>query len=81
MREYESTGHMSVVPASMDEVGMPVNYLPHHAVLKPSSTTTKLRTVFDASSKTSSGLALNDIMMTGPNIQADQFLLLLGFRC
>lgn len=83
MREYESTGHMSLVADDVNTL-VPeesVNYLPHHAVLKPTSTTTRLRTVFDASSKTSSGLSLNDIMMTGPNIQADQFSLLLGFRC
>ncbi|KAK2577645.1 hypothetical protein KPH14_012903, partial [Odynerus spinipes] len=41
-------------------------YLPHHGVLKPSSTTTKLRVVFNGSSPTSSGRSINDLMHTGP---------------
>ncbi|XP_060662116.1 uncharacterized protein LOC132795433 [Drosophila nasuta] len=46
-------------------------YLPHHAVLKPDSTTTKLRVVFNASSPTSNGKSLNDILHTGPILQSD----------
>ena len=30
----------------------PTYYLPHHAVMKPVSTTTKIRVIFDGSSKT-----------------------------
>lgn len=55
-------------------------YLPHHAVIKTSSTTTKLRVVFDASMKTSSGRSLNDILMVGPTIQKDLGQLLLQWR-
>ncbi|XP_017884602.1 uncharacterized protein LOC108627719 [Ceratina calcarata] len=55
-------------------------YLPHHAVEKPSSTTTKVRVVFDGSAKTSSNLSLNDVLMRGPTIQDDLFSLLLRFR-
>lgn len=46
-------------------------YLPHHAVLKPDSTTTKLRVVFNASSPTSNGTSLNDVLYPGPVLQAD----------
>ncbi|XP_018395641.1 PREDICTED: uncharacterized protein LOC108774118 [Cyphomyrmex costatus] len=42
--------------------------------------TTKLRVVFDASSKTANGLALNDKLMAGPNLQADLLKVLIRFR-
>lgn len=54
-------------------------YLPHHAVLKE-STTTKVRPVYNASQKSSNGIALNDILMTGPRLQQDIFDIWLRFR-
>ncbi|XP_033229514.1 uncharacterized protein LOC117181055 [Belonocnema kinseyi] len=56
-------------------------YLPHHAVVKTSSLTTKVRVVFDGSAKTSSGIALNDSLMVGPTIQEDLFSIITRFRC
>lgn len=58
----------------------PSCYLPHHGVLKPESTTTKLRTVFNASAKTSSGHSLNELMECGPNIQQDLQAIILRWR-
>ncbi|GFU56343.1 integrase catalytic domain-containing protein [Trichonephila clavipes] len=55
MNEYESLGHMSLVN-SRSHTSKDQNFLPHHAVIKPSSPTTKLRVVFDASCKTTNGL-------------------------
>lgn len=55
-------------------------YLPHHAVIKNTSTTTKLRVVFDASARSSSGISLNDKMLTGPTIQQDLWTILLRWR-
>ena len=46
-------------------------YLPHYGVLKPRSKTTKLRVVFNGSSKTQSGKSLNDILHTGAKLQRD----------
>ena len=43
-----------------------VYYLPMHSVCKASSTTTKLRVVFDASAPSASGVSLNDTLAVGP---------------
>ena len=45
-----------------------VYYLPMHGLVKDSSTTTKLRVVFDASAKTNIGFALNDLLIPGPSL-------------
>ncbi|GFT44387.1 integrase catalytic domain-containing protein [Trichonephila clavipes] len=55
-------------------------YLPHHGVVRDTSCTTKLRVVFDAFSKTSSGLSLNDLLMVGPRVQPELFPILIQFR-
>ncbi|XP_062703581.1 uncharacterized protein LOC134286035 [Aedes albopictus] len=67
MCEYLDMGHMKEL--SDDDASALSYYLPHHAILKPDSTTTKLRVVFDASCKTSSGISLNDALMVGPVVQ------------
>ncbi|XP_069968952.1 uncharacterized protein [Bactrocera oleae] len=67
MSDYESLGHMSVV--KNPTLSKPHYYIPHHCVLKPTSTTTKLRVVFDASCQTTSQKSLNDIQMVGPLIR------------
>ncbi|XP_063836816.1 uncharacterized protein LOC135085961 [Ostrinia nubilalis] len=77
LREYEQQGHMSLVTKHNEK---PSCYLPHHGVLKIESTTTKLRTVFNASSKTSTGRSLNDLMERGPNLQKDLQHLILVWR-
>ncbi|XP_077264832.1 uncharacterized protein LOC143898910 [Temnothorax americanus] len=54
-------------------------YLSHHPVLKDSSTT-QLRVVFNASSKTSNGTTLNDHLMVGPKLQSDLPSIILRWR-
>ena len=54
--------------------------MPHHAICKPSSTTTKLRVVFDASAKSDTGRSLNQTLHTGPTLQPKLFDHLLRFR-
>lgn len=78
MEEYLALGHMSEVSADNDTSSF--NYLPHHCVVKDSSTTTRVRVVFDASAKTDSGISLNDLLMTGPTIQSELFAIMLKFR-
>lgn len=77
IHEYIQLGHMSLVSQPNFK---PLYYLPHHCVIKEDSTTTKLRVVFDGSSKTSTGYSLNNIMTSGPTIQNDLFSILLRFR-
>ncbi|XP_041975756.1 uncharacterized protein LOC121730680 [Aricia agestis] len=69
MRQYESLGHMEVVPET--EKQNRAYYLPHHAVLRESSLTTKLRVVFDGSAKPVNGNSLNDELLIGPPLQQD----------
>ncbi|XP_054276573.1 uncharacterized protein LOC128995581 [Macrosteles quadrilineatus] len=78
MHEYEELGHMEKVTAN--ETDKPVYYLSHHPVIKEASSTTKLRVVFDASAKTTTGISLNDSLMVGPTLQDDLFSILLRFR-
>ena len=61
IQEYFDLGHAEMVPAGdLTKPPSEVFYLPMHAVHKESSTTTKVRAVFDASAKTTSGVSLND---------------------
>lgn len=79
MREYLLLGHMTEIP--LDQITQsPHYYLPHHCVEKQSSSTTRVRVVFDASSKTTTGLSLNDVLKTGPVVQNDLFSILARFR-
>ncbi|XP_017762447.1 PREDICTED: uncharacterized protein LOC108552425 [Eufriesea mexicana] len=75
MEDYVRLGHMTLSHDTQPGV-----YLPHHAVIKASSQATKIRVVFDASARSSSGTSLNDTLMTGSTIQDDMQTLLLRFR-
>ncbi|XP_011858763.1 PREDICTED: uncharacterized protein LOC105556267, partial [Vollenhovia emeryi] len=80
MEEYERQGHMEPVDGdTLSENGLTC-FLPHHSVLRPDHLTTKVRVVFDASAKTSSGRSLNDMLLAGPNLQNDLMHILLRFR-
>lgn len=82
MSEYIELNHMEEVknPELSNCVLDKTYYLPHHAVMRESSSTTKLRVVFNGSSKTSSALSLNDCLMVGPTIQPDLCSTILKFR-
>ncbi|XP_038106284.1 uncharacterized protein LOC119766023 [Culex quinquefasciatus] len=81
IHEYEQLGHMKEVDVGPSEPPGSAYYLPHHCVLRPSSTTTKLRVVFDGSAKTSTGVSINDALKVGPTVQNDLLSILLNFRC
>jgi len=79
MTEYINMGHMRLIPDSEPEPAY-TYYLHHHGVLKKSSLTIKLRVVFNGSSKTSSGITLDDISLTRPQLQNDSFDAIIWFR-
>ncbi|XP_062141785.1 uncharacterized protein LOC133849680 [Drosophila sulfurigaster albostrigata] len=79
LQEYVDLGHMTPIsPQAI--VTTPNFYLPHHAVFKPDSTTTKVRVVFNASCPSSNGKSLNDILHSGPILQSDLTLQILRWR-
>ena len=81
MLEYLDLGHAELIPAcDFEKPQHQVFYLPMHAVYKSSSTTTKVRAVFDASAKSSTGVSLNDSLMNGPTIHPSLIDVLLKFR-
>ncbi len=77
--EYFDMGHAESVPESdLDKPTQQVFYLPIHAVMKSSSTTTKVRAV--TSAKTSTGVSLNDNLLVGPTVHSSLVDVLLRFR-
>ena len=78
MDDYLSQGHMELAPQNNEESA--TYYIPHHAVFKLSSTTTKLRVVFDASRPSSNGVSLNERLVVGPPLQSDMFAIIMRWR-
>lgn len=64
MDEYSSLGHMKLTA----EPGK--YFIPHHPVVKRSNGILKIRVVFDASAA-SSGISLNECLVTGPKLQTE----------
>lgn len=58
----------------------PAYYIPHYAVIKENNKTTRLRVVFDASCKTTSGRSLNEFLKIWPNLQKDLFDIIMRLR-
>ena len=81
MREYLDLGHAELVPIKdLKKPQTEVFYLPVHAVYKSSSTTTKVRAVFDASVQSSTGISLNDCFLVGPTVHSPLVDVLLRYR-
>ncbi|XP_066595392.1 uncharacterized protein [Prorops nasuta] len=80
MAEYKILGHMIDARDSDPLPRGQYHHLPQHAVMKESSTTTKLRFVFDASCKSDSGILLNEVQMVGPTVQQDLVTIMCRFR-
>ena len=79
--EYEVLDHAEIVPKrDLEKLPSDAFYLPMHRVENMASTTTKLRIVFDASAKITSGYSLNDQLLTGPNLYPLLTNVLMKFR-
>ena len=70
MQEYLDLGYMHRVNLDSHAVNQ-CFFLPHHGVIKESSSTTRLRTVFNASAKTKIGKSLNDFLLVDPNLLSE----------
>ncbi|XP_011860069.1 PREDICTED: uncharacterized protein LOC105557430 [Vollenhovia emeryi] len=79
MQDYLDSGHMELIERPYPVDG-PIYYLPHHGVTKLESSTMKLRVVFDASSKCTIGISLNQTLLCGPKLQQDLMAILIRFR-
>ena len=75
---YMDAGHAEPVPAA--DLSLPHFYLPMHSVVKQSSTSTKLRVVFDGSATSSSGISLNHLLQVGPTLHPTLANILMKFR-
>ncbi|GFX77505.1 uncharacterized protein TNCV_4025551 [Trichonephila clavipes] len=79
IHEYDQLGHMKEIVAENDNSEI-AYYMPHHGILKPEKSTTKLRVVFNATNPTSNGLSLNSIQYNGGLVQNDLFTIMIKFR-
>ena len=76
---YLDAGHAEPVPITKQST-QPHFYLPMHSVVKQSSTSTKLRVVFDGSAPSSSGVSLNNLLQVGPTLHPPLADILMRFR-
>ena len=79
MQSYLDLGHAELVPPGERELACKY-YLPMHSVVKQSSTSTKLRVVFDGSALTTSGHSLNQSLLVGPTLHPSLTTIILKFR-
>ncbi|XP_063919435.1 uncharacterized protein LOC135134639 [Zophobas morio] len=74
LQEYRDLGHMQLA-------AQPSMYvMPHHCVQKETSSTTKVRVVFNGSSSDPNGTTLNQQLLPGPKLQKDLSHILMNFR-
>ncbi|GFW77844.1 integrase catalytic domain-containing protein [Trichonephila clavipes] len=80
LKEYESQGIIERVLETEKPTDRAVFYLPHQAVFRQESLTTKMRIVFDASSHEDGQPSLNDCIWSGENLNPNIFHLIIYFR-
>ncbi|GFW35260.1 integrase catalytic domain-containing protein [Trichonephila clavipes] len=80
LKEYESQGIIERVLETEKPTDRAVFYLPHQAVFRQESLTTKMRIVFDASSHEDGQPSLNDCIWSGGNLNPNIFHMIISFR-
>ena len=79
MQEQVAAGIME--PVSPHQTGEVVHYIPHQAVTRGQAETTKMKIVYDCSSRANTQtFSLNDCLKTGPQLQPLLFQILLRNR-
>ena len=78
--DMEKDGVVEEIPDNDLQTTNKIFYMPHRPVVKESSSSTKVRPVFDASAKGRNGISLNDCMETGPNLIPNLVDILVRFR-
>nr|XP_049694860.1 uncharacterized protein LOC126054241 [Helicoverpa armigera] len=76
MEQYKDLGHMQPI----DTLSADRYLIPHHCIVRPEKSTTRLRVVFDASSRATNNYSLNNIVHVGTNLQIDIVDLVPKFR-
>nr|XP_042913479.1 uncharacterized protein LOC122273488 [Parasteatoda tepidariorum] len=80
INEHVREGIVERVEMDLDKNINTGYFLPHHAVVRKQKDSTKVRVVFDGSSKGKGGLSLNDCLDCGPNLNPDLLKIILRFR-
>ncbi|XP_076638298.1 uncharacterized protein LOC143350231 [Colletes latitarsis] len=80
LSEYQFLGHMRKVDPPSPIAPPNAYYIPHHPVIRQTNQTTRLRVVFNASSRTSNGKSLNQHLHSGPKFQQDLIAILIRCR-
>ena len=81
VEQYFKMGHAKLVPTvDLEQPAREVFYLPMHIVRKESSSTTKVRAVFDASDSSLTGVSLDDLPMVEPTVHSSLVNVMLRFR-
>ena len=86
LKEYDRIMHEQIKEGIIEPVprnftGEKVHYVPHQAVVREKAETTKMRIVYDCSSKTNAkSPSLNDCLQTGPPLQPLLFDILIRNR-
>ena len=80
MKDQLNSGVIEPVDTEQVVESGTVHYLPHREVVRMNRKTTKLRVVFNASSKCPGEISLNDALYSGPNLLPLLFDILIRFR-